>query len=817
LHHPKPATFLSLVLLAACGGGGSGGSPADPSAQSAAVAGRVLLAATVQSDGDVNDPDAPFRANDELASAQPLPNPVVLGGYVNEAGHGPQGRSHQAGDLDDVYAVDLVAGQLIELVLPPPPPGTPDAERDDADLGLYDLSGVLVDEAAGVGPVEQLFAPADGRYHVRVTAVRGATLYRLAIGDAVTAAAVPALRLSDDFIPDEVIVTPRMPARAGGVRERLVRLPAGPGPGRRKSTPEPAARDRAGFTVPATLQARRRTVRMVKQLRRDPALRTADLNRRVAAAAWPNDPLYPLQRWHYELIGLPAAWNVTFGSRGVVVAIVDSGLAPHPEFTSSRVAGYDFVSFKLNGDGDGLDADPDDPGCATSGTDRFHGTHVAGTAAAAANDATGVAGVAGNVSIMPVRALDSCFGGTTYDLMQGMRFAAGLPNDSGRLPARRADVINLSLSQGGECDAGLAALAAELRSRGVIIVAAAGNDGRSRPVTPASCPGVVAVAALGPTRERAPYSNFGAAWVDLAAPGGDLRLDLDGDGHADGIYSTYASGSGGARTPGYAYLEGSSMAAAHVTGVVALMKSVDPGLTPEAFDTLLAQQRITSDIGAAGPDELGAGLIDAFAAVTAAGTGTPPTGTSLVVAPSVLDFGDVGLRADVLATKTGDGALVITGAISSAAWLRATSGDTDASGFGRYVVGVERAGLAAGTYEGAVDFVSNAGTRRLAVTMRVAGATVAPDAGRLYVELVDARTGEVAARLALRADGPALSYRFEGVRRGDYRIVAGTDLDNDSATCESGEACGRYPSVDAPVTVDVARELTGLDFAVSYP
>lgn len=815
LRNSKPATFLCLLLLAACGGGGSGDSSDDPPTQSAAVAGRVLLAAILQVDGDVNDPDAPHRVNDDLASAQPLPNPVVLGGYVNVAGRGPQGRSHPAGDLDDVYVVDLVAGQLIELVLPSPPPGTPDAARDDADLGLYDLAGLLVDESTGIGPVEQLFAPADGRYHVRVSAVQGATLYRLAIGDAVTAAAVPSLRLGDDFVPGEVIVTPLAPAMAG-VRERLVRAPVEPGIRSRTSQPGAAAPDRAGFAVPAALQSRRNTLHMVKQLRRDPAVRAADLNRRLAAAAVPNDPLYPLQRWHYELIGLPAAWTVTFGNPGVIAAVIDTGLVAHPEFTAKRVAGYDFVSFKLNGDGDGPDADPDDPGCATSGTDRFHGTHVAGTAAAAANDATGVAGVAGNVSIMPVRALDSCFGGTTYDVMQGMRYAAGLPNDSGRLPARRADVINLSLAQGGECDASMAALVAGIRVRGVIVVAAAGNDGRSRPVTPASCPGVIAVAAVGPTRERAPYSNFGASWVDVAAPGGDLRSDLDGDGHTDGIYSTFASGSGTTRVPSYDFLEGSSMAAAHVTGVVALMKSLDAGLTPAAFDTLLSQQRLTADIGTPGPDELGVGLIDAFAAVMAAGSVTPPAGTALVVAPTALVFGDVGLHADVLAAKTGDGTLAISSVVASAAWLRVTPGETDASGLGRYVVGVERAGLAAGTYEGSVDFVSNAGTRRVAVTMLVAVAAGAPDAGRLYLELVDAQSGQVAARLPMRADGTALPYRFEGVRLGDYRIVAGTDLDNDSITCESGEACGRYPSAEAAGTIAVAGERAGLDFAVSY-
>ena len=125
----------------------------------------------------------------------------------------------------------------------------------------------------------------------------------------------------------------------------------------------------------------------------------------------PNDPSYSIQRWHYEQIELPAAWNISQGSANVVVAIVDSGVvAAHPDLSSKLVDGYDFVGSVLNQDGDGIDSNPDDPGCAIGGGSIFHGTHVAGTVAAATNNGVGVAGVAWNVRLMPVRVLDGCTG-----------------------------------------------------------------------------------------------------------------------------------------------------------------------------------------------------------------------------------------------------------------------------------------------------------------------------------------------------------------------------------------------------------------------
>lgn len=809
-------------------------------AQAGAVAGNLLVPGSARSDGDVNDPQAPYRSNDTRALAQSVPGSVVVGGYVNEPGRGAEGRSFDAGDLDDFYRADLAAGQVVELVMPSADPNLPDDQRDDADLALYDGNGQLVDASMGLGQVEQLTVPADGTYYVGVSVYSGAPLYRLSLGQSSVTSAADALRLSEEFVPGEVLVTLRQPGSSSAARQKAaasleqsygLRRKAGdasremllavPQQGLGTVAAHGAAKvsmtAAADVTVPAALQRKVETLRHVKLLRGRPEVRAADPNRILRSALVPNDPGYAVQRWHYEQISLPAAWNLTTGSADVVVAIVDSGVVSHADLRANLTGGYDFIRSPLNQDGDGLDADPDDPGCALGGGSVFHGTHVAGTVAAASNNGLGTAGVAWNARLMPVRVLDGCTGsGTFYDVAQGIRYAAGLPNDSGQLPARAAAVVNLSLGATGSCDSTSAALFAEVRARGVAVVAAAGNENTSALATPASCPNVIAVSAVGPSREKASYSNFGATWVDVAAPGGELRFDLNGDGRPDGVFSTHASGGGAGRYDTYDLLQGTSMAAPHFAGVVALMKSVNPALSPVLLDTLLEQGRLTDDIGPAGRDELGVGLVNALEAVQAAGATPPVVPPTLAVTPSSLNFGDIGTRTEVVVANGGGGALEVTGVTTSAAWLRAAAASVDAQGLGSYAITVERGSLPEGSYSGWVDFASSAGTRRLNVLMQVAAAPGGADAGRQYVLLLDPSTEDTLGQVEVQALGERVPYRFDDVAFGDYLLVAGTDMDNDGFICDEGEACGAWPVQSRLEVLTVSGERTGLDFSTSY-
>lgn len=320
------------------------------------------------------------------------------------------------------------------------------------------------------------------------------------------------------------------------------------------------------------------------------------------ALATPNDPLYPSQ-WHYPMIQLPVAWDVTTGSP-VIVAVVDTGIRPdHPEFGGGvLVQGRNF----FNG---ADDTNTTDPGCPnTQPTWYSHGTHVAGTVAALTNNGVGVAGVAWGgasaVRIMPVRVLgelgNMCGTGYVSDVAKGIVWAT----------ANGARVINLSL--GGTADSQVLREAVQYAlDRGVVVVAAAGNSNTSAPFYPAAYLGVIAVSALACDGQKAWYSNFGP-YIFVAAPGGDDGKDCPGGLSPDLVLST---GWRPSEPSVYTYvgLQGTSMAAPHVSGVAALL--VGQGVTGAA--AVRERLRATAtDLGPPGWDgTYGYGLVNAAAAV----------------------------------------------------------------------------------------------------------------------------------------------------------------------------------------------------------
>eukprot|EP00667_Euglena_gracilis_P003150 EG_transcript_3157 len=315
----------------------------------------------------------------------------------------------------------------------------------------------------------------------------------------------------------------------------------------------------------------------------------------------PSDPYYGAQ-WHYSGVvaggvypsgftyglNLPDAWARTTGS-SITVAVVDSGITRHPDLNAKVLPGYDMVSpdspgvFTTANDGDGRDPDPSDPGDWTSTTNSsWHGTHVAGTIAAMTNNSFGVAGVAWGARILPVRTsgAGSAF---TSDVLDSIRWAAGLPVNGVPINPNTARVINLSLGGTRRCTlADQEAIDAAIAT-GAILVAAAGNgnqDASSR--SPCNCRQVICVAAHGPSGQRAVYSNAGAA-VDITAPGGDTTL-----GNVSyGVLSTFNNGTEGPDFPAYAFLQGTSMATPHVSGLVALMLSLNANLTWEPVESIL--------------------------------------------------------------------------------------------------------------------------------------------------------------------------------------------------------------------------------------
>ncbi len=294
-----------------------------------------------------------------------------------------------------------------------------------------------------------------------------------------------------------------------------------------------------------------------------------------------NDPQFN-QQWHYTKpgtgINLEDGWTKSTGN-GVVTAVIDTGYRPHADLAGNLLLpGFDFISdTTVSNDGDGRDSDASDPGdwCPPSRPESsWHGTHVAGTVAAVTNNALGVAGVARNARVVPVRVLGKC-GGYLSDIVDGMRWAAGLSVPGVAANPNPAKVLNLSLGGSGSCGASYQNAINDIVAAGSTVVVAAGNSNADASgFRPANCNGVITVAATNKAGARSYYSNYGTV-VEIAAPGGETYSVT-----SDGVLSTLNAGT---TTPGadsYAFYQGTSMAAPHVAGIAALLYQLKPGITP---------------------------------------------------------------------------------------------------------------------------------------------------------------------------------------------------------------------------------------------
>lgn len=379
---------------------------------------------------------------------------------------------------------------------------------------------------------------------------------------------------------------------------------------------------------------RREALDMARLLASDDRIASIEPDAVMHALVVPNDVQFAQQWSLFEPVGginMPSAWDTTTGSAAVRVAIIDTGVVPHAELASRLVGGYDFIgSTTASNDGDGRDADARDPGdygC-NGASSSWHGTHVAGIIGASGNNGNGISGINWTSGLVPVRVLGRC-GGYTSDIVDGMRWAAGIAVPGVPANPYPARVQNLSLGGSGACSATFQSAIDDVTARGTVVVVAAGNENADAATAqPASCNGVIAVAATTRNGSRATYSNFGSK-VMLAAPGG---------GAGGGILSTLNAG---ATTPGadsYAQYQGTSMAAPHVSGVVSLMLSLDPTLTPtQVVQRLKSTARaFPTGTGADCSTALcGAGIVDAaasLAGLTAPPSPPPPASTWQVVA-----------------------------------------------------------------------------------------------------------------------------------------------------------------------------------------
>lgn len=402
--------------------------------------------------------------------------------------------------------------------------------------------------------------------------------------------------------------------------------------------------------VAATPLSVEETIALARRIEARPDVVTAMPNW-IFSAHQTVPPAFELQ-WHFPSIDLHAAWSVETGtSNAVTVAVIDTGYQAHVDLEGIWLPGYDFVD---------LDDDATEVGVEFS-----HGTHVSGTIAMRLANDPFVAGVSHGAGIVPIRFLDETGSGTIDDLLAGMVWASGLevagydyPEGVDPPPNEHpADVINMSLGgRVGPCPVEMANVTQALVSGGVVLVASAGNASQDTAMfSPGNCPGVITVGATGPYDERAYYSNFGAD-VDVFAPGGNFDFGYVSENILAVFPAGVLSTTGAGEESNWLWAQGTSMAAPHVSGLVALLLAADPTLDPEdvRFRLTSTATPLTFE-GCDRPslEDCGAGLVNANLALggepASAWAGAPTVSVS-IFACAEADCADVDSDSDTPAS-----------------------------------------------------------------------------------------------------------------------------------------------------------------------
>ena len=793
---------------------GSGGSSASSSVNLKLIeplynlSGKVQVAYNSFADSDVPNADYTSISNNSSSSAQILSLPAQLVGYASKET-----------DEWDIFKVNASKNQSVGIEIADYDRSDP--TKNDLDLLIVDLDLNIVADSESIKSYEVLGIP-EGEYFIAVKAYKGASKYVLSVGTKFSKSYSKSVFSSEYTYAGEKLLVQKKEilelAQDAAWKQSQLMDQLGFDKGSDYSVYSYSEKDefldprkvfkKFGFLndssqMSKALRAKNPEVISQAQKRKFIALLDANTpeyfilpNVLTTSHAFSQDPEY-YRQWNHVAINLDDALNsIGKNVKDIVVAVVDSGRPPK----GSR-AYYDtnFVDDEMdflteiyeNGtlvadtgnDGDGIDGDATDATIISQTNFQSHGTHVASTIAAKNNNYK-INGMA--VKVMPIRALpNKPYAASFQGILDSFKYAAGLTNSSGTLPSRRADIINASL---GGAPIEICDFLTPILATGIIMVAASGNNYSSDNSYPASCPGVISVGAVDKDFKKASYSQYNAN-VDIVAPGGQVDFgDQNGDGVADGVY---AWGNGDQLIS----IDGTSMAAPHVAGAIALMKFVQPDLTYDDVSSILASGGMTHDLGDVGRDNsYGHGVLDVAKSISSlANFNSANANTFGSLNQSTFDFGTTVDSIEMKLSKYGTGSLKIIGLEADNTEGLSYSESTDSEGFGDYTIVLDRVNYENGTYHNAIYFKFNNNTySRAYITYNVGPE---PPIGSLEVAYIGLRdgTGEFISSKKINLISGTADFSFIDLKVGSYDIVIATDIDGDDTYCSTGEFCRFFP------------------------
>lgn len=798
---------------------GSGGSNAKTVSVTATVplyniSGKINSLPFSDLDGDVPNTSLPSIGNNlDPLEVQPLKNPSQVIGHVK------YDAESDINDKWDLYSIDLVGGQYASLETTEWDEDEPN--KNDLDLYVLDSNGGIYNSSTGSETYEIVTLPASGTFYVAVQAYNGKSRYVLTIGSvyqglklsnyssevAIEKNKIRIAPRNDDVVFKSLIENDRYNKlniqRESFFNFKRSNLTSNPNNLYEVSEfdAELARAKRlfkesiaGSFFKPTDEQIDdmlfRKYISLTASLQKDfyvePSFKVSSLG------AFQATDYYKLQ-WNHHNINTAEAVNAVGNAlNNTVVAVLDEG---SPTKTSGVYGAIDFV----DGGHDFVDNDSDP----TGPTVDNHGTHVAGIIAAD-NTKEYLNGM--SVRVLPIRVLGPN-GGSTDGIINGLKYAGGETNISGTsYNSVDFPISSINMSLGGcytseyECNE----ISNFIARSGIPVVVASGNcrcNGISSPsycpvaFSPAQCEGVIRVAATDFENIRAPYSNYDQT-VDIAAPGGNTSADRNADGNPDGVLSYSADDDA-------KFWQGTSMAAPHVAGTIALMKVVNPTLTPTDIDNMIIEGKMTTDIDVAGKDVYtGYGLLDAVKSVEEASKFESGSAVkdSVNISPTQLQYAFTIDDLNVTITKVGSGDLSITGVYADQTDGVLYSAPSAGLPFGTYRFSIDRSFYTEGSYQNTFYFGLSDGTYpRITATFAVGDERLAPNLGLAYALLIDDESGEVIQEKTLDISTGVADYEFSNIDSSKkYRISVGSDIDNDNLICQWGEFCDTIPSTNDP-------------------